>query len=781
MVAVHGLVARQGETSFALMVLRFPRPLERVQVLRVLERLGSLIADLDAVVADLPDEFEAPMRLVGVPWAPPEAGPAVAGQRRLVETAEGLEAAWFFQTGTSLLEPDDGDLPVWSHGPPPRLTTVPFPVDGYPAIVDGHDWEDFGLALKLAGPWTAGEALVLRGFHALWLGPYAMRYRNADVTIDPAHHAVHLWVDRFAVGTDAAAQVEHLLWIAAQLHQVLPVLHARFVGATMLQKYGGLMGEVEPPFVLGGNPLVARHAEGGEQAVDAWIATQTAWSSAELARMLDELAVDLVTRAPRGPDEVDADADDEAERYLHLAPYASELLAARAGLGELDPRAAATLRPILAVPAKYEHRRRAVVELLGALRDRASVPAMIRILEDNPIKGALDSIGKEDFLAATARALGAIGDPAAIAALSRVVAAKGPFNDKPRTYAANALAGCLAVHPEPRDVDDAVLVGLLDTIRERDDGPLNAHAHLAYGRLARTLAPARRAVAARMLAETPSHREDSGPMLARRAAQVLASGAPDPSLRDLLHRAFVGRSWDHDATVRDLAIALMIGELLPELVDPADLARLTRFAEPQVRAVAHALLARLGAPMPPARCFDRETARALASPELLRWLGEPHVIGIAALIAEAGRRRLAIARAAIVRLVADVVAHAHPSQDLLEPQVHLVTAAVAALRDPLDTPTVALFDRMLRHANHHVKWALLKDPPHDERLIGGMFHVLGERWGWQESTARDWLTQFQGTAAYEEERTKVGVESLDAPGDADHDEGDDVHDDADMN
>jgi hypothetical protein len=53
-----------------------------------------------------------------------------------------------------------------------------------------------------------------------------------------------------------------------------------------------------------------------------------------------------------------------------------------------------------------------------------------------------------------------------------------------------------------------------------------------------------------------------------------------------------------------------------------------------------------------------------------------------------------------------------------------------------------------------------------------MFHVLGERWGWQEKAARQWLAHYQGTAAYDEARAKAGSAALDEepalePGDRD--------------
>jgi hypothetical protein len=103
---------------------------------------------------------------------------------------------------------------------------------------------------------------------------------------------------------------------------------------------------------------------------------------------------------------------------------------------------------------------------------------------------------------------------------------------------------------------------------------------------------------------------------------------------------------------------------------------------------------------------------------------------------------------------------------------------VPFLRRHLDDQVIALFDRMLRHPSYHVKWELLQDPPLDERLIAGMFHVLGERWGWQEETAKAWLKKFRGTALYELERRRGHrmpvVELPDGPGET-------TDDDQDMN
>ena len=271
---IHDLAPRAADAGVAFFVVRLTTGVDRRGLIELIGRLAALVPDVDGVVRELPDG-DAVMRLIGLPWAAADAARAVAAQRRALEAEPDLEEAWFFQTTTGLPPaPEDGDDDdadsddeLWSNGPPPEAREVRFPVDGYPAILEELDWYDFGLALKLAGPWTPGEDLVLAGFHALWLAPYGGRYRNAAVTIDRRHHAAHLWVDRFAVPCDPAVQIHHLLWIAAQIDAIVPVVHARFGGASMARKYGGMLGDLREPFVLGGNPLRAVYALGGEPAV----------------------------------------------------------------------------------------------------------------------------------------------------------------------------------------------------------------------------------------------------------------------------------------------------------------------------------------------------------------------------------------------------------------------------------------------------------------------------------------------------------------------------------
>ena len=523
-VHVHGLGPREGDTVFAFLVLRLAVPVDRAGLGELIYRIAPLVPDAEQLVSELPEDAEEALWLVGLPWSPPEAGPALNVQRELIEGAapHGITEAWFFQTGTRLpvietdaaaadLDDDDagdvlevdqdgaeGDLvagddaaaALWSHGRPPQVREVRFPVDGYPRILEELDWEGFGIAFKLAGAWIPGERTVLLGFHAMWLAPYGERYRNTAVTIDRRHHAAHLWVDRFAVPCSSHEQVHHLLWVVQKLDEVTPILHARFGAATMAQKYGAMLGATGEPLVLGGNPLMAAYANGGERGVDAWIASQTDWSNEELAEMLRELAVEIVIRrdsglasggaGPDGPDAPDA-PDPHVDRGVDhdpgcrrgLTSYAGELLAARARAGVLDPRAAEKLRPLLAVGARGEQRRTAAVSILGALHDRASVPAMLRLLEATPrpdpasaasAASACDPTGRAELLTATVTALGAIADPAAIPALSRLVAAPGPPDDRSRAAAASALAACRAavrLRPATDDATEATIDDLI--------------------------------------------------------------------------------------------------------------------------------------------------------------------------------------------------------------------------------------------------------------------------------------------------------------------------------
>lgn len=755
---LHGLELAEGETAFAFCVLRLRQATARTALLDLVRSIAPLIPDAETVIEDLlPEDLEQAVLIIAVPWQPPLTPAELGSQHALLATAD-VDEAWFFQTGTSLppVDDDDDSEPEWSHGVPPQRVRTRFPVDGTADV----DTEDVGIAIKLAGDIIPGEGTVLLAFHTLWLAPYGGRYRNSAVTIDRKHHSAHLWVDRFEVASDADELVGHLFWIVSKLDEVVPVVHARFASATMAQKYGELLGDEDDegdanePFVLGGNPLMAAYALGGEAAVDRWIAEQTAWSKEEVAQMLREIAVEIVT-ATDSLEEPDDDEDDD-EHGRAITMYAADILRARAERGRLDPRATARLIPLLAM--RSEHQRQDVISILGASRAQTAVPALVDVMR------------KQSNLASTAAtALGHIGDSAAVDPLSEVLVRRDQTTVV-RAAAANALVACASsdTFEQARGVVDALL----------EDAADDASTDLfAIGQLARGLPSIEQARVHERLQALELGGDAPIVLLAREAALVVLGSTPSRALAVLLHECLTSLDFDQEATVRKLRFALRVAAVAPSIVEPADLGWLTTFNESDVRAAAHALLVELGQPLPEAPMFHRYAVRELDDDDVIALISESRVIGRAALIAEAARRRLARAVPPVVDACHDVISRArHGAQNLLDSDARVLEVAVPFLRGDPDGQVIALFDRMLRHPNYHVKWELLNEPPLDERLITGMFHVLGEKWGWQETTAKEWLANFQGTPSYERERRRVPT-----PHEENTDEGETNDDDQDMN
>ncbi len=206
------------------------------------------------------------------------------------------------------LEDDDEDLDEditsaleshWRNGPPPMEHAVSFPIERYPEIIDDYDWESFGLALKLAGTALPGEESVINAFFALWLSVYQDErvddfepFQRADVVHDRRHRSALLWVERFSVPATAADQVHFLLWVAARIHEVMPLAWARFDAVDEAVKSRAVVEDDEDPFVLAGNPFADRFRRHGEEAALAWAVSQSGWSRRELAGMLIEVALE---------------------------------------------------------------------------------------------------------------------------------------------------------------------------------------------------------------------------------------------------------------------------------------------------------------------------------------------------------------------------------------------------------------------------------------------------------------------------------------------------------
>ena len=187
----------------------------------------------------------------------------------------------------------------WRNGTPPFEHSVPFPIQRYPEIIEDYDWESFGIAIKLVQGQGQGEESVINAFFALWLSVYQDEradefeaFQRADVVHDRKHGSALMWVERFAVPATASDQVHFLLWVAARIHEILPIAWARFErvdDAVKSRATGDTTGE---PFVLAGNPFSERFRRNGEDAALAWAVAQSAWSKRELAGMLVEVALE---------------------------------------------------------------------------------------------------------------------------------------------------------------------------------------------------------------------------------------------------------------------------------------------------------------------------------------------------------------------------------------------------------------------------------------------------------------------------------------------------------
>ena len=184
----------------------------------------------------------------------------------------------------------------WRNGPPPMEQSVEFSLERYPEIIDQYDWADFGIAIKLAGEPISGEDSIINAFFALWLSVYQDErvedfepFGEADVMHDRVRRSALLWVDRFTVPATPADQVHFLLWIVAQLGEIVPIAWARFDQDDLAAKFQA--DETSTQVVLAGNPLAERYRSMGESAAIAWASAQSLWDPREIAAMIIEIAL----------------------------------------------------------------------------------------------------------------------------------------------------------------------------------------------------------------------------------------------------------------------------------------------------------------------------------------------------------------------------------------------------------------------------------------------------------------------------------------------------------
>ncbi len=316
----HGLSLKASPFARGLAVVRFRAALD----VAAQRRARACLAEAGALDAgELGDDaLEAWSCYVAGAFTPPDGDEGIQrihAALGVLASDLGATAAFFVQVGTVVdavaasaaeeaaleeVDAEDDDAPAksfWKAGPPPRVDAPTFPLERYPAILEDYDWQDFGIALKLGGPALEGEETLLRAVHAFWLAPYvddalpaeddgpSHPFRHADMTMDARHRAALFWVDRFAPPALDDEIIHHLLWVVSKLHEIVPVIHARFDHATMEMKYGALTGNTGPFLVLAGNPLLARFEKEGEAAALAWAESQSTFSRLELSAMFVEV------------------------------------------------------------------------------------------------------------------------------------------------------------------------------------------------------------------------------------------------------------------------------------------------------------------------------------------------------------------------------------------------------------------------------------------------------------------------------------------------------------
>lgn len=467
------------------------------------------------------------------------------------------------------------------------------------------------------------------------------------------------------------------------------------------------------------------------------------------------LGVAIAPSTNEGNEDDEGDEDDEDderdERHEGDAAAAVALSVGHAWqiLGELaqlagearglDPRALPLLRAEL-TPAAVENGSsfeiRHILEILGAVGDRAAVAPLCALLAPLPAEGEFETALKhDDLIGQIAAALRQIGDPSAAPTLLPFAASSSLRMREARIESALAIAELA-----PAVGTRAVLDGLLHHVSAINDADENAKALLAYGLIGRAQPADQHAALDAALDGAKIYASSYVEVqLARAVARQLLAGG-DHDVAALLRRAFSEPGYDDKATRRRLDWALAIFGHAP-VVDGDTLALAFQFRDRVLDRRVAAILARLGhtaAPPPSVTWFD---VASLAPDALVAHLDDPALGGrhhvARALAAHPG----ATARAALERALDAVIARAAPShRDLANADDELAREAVRALRAwPDDESTLAVFARMLQHPNRNVKDPVLRDPPEHPSLVPAMRQVAAEKWGWQERTARDWL------------------------------------------
>ena len=398
-----------------------------------------------------------------------------------------------------------------------------------------------------------------------------------------------------------------------------------------------------------------------------------------------------------------------------------------ARLRPLDARVGAALTPRLATSLdKYEHRRTAIVRVLGAMKHSPATDAIAALLGACPMIDEDHAyIRHEDLVKVSLEALGELGAREHSAEIARVLGEVDSNYRSVRAAAASALARLGA-----SDYLDVLLAQLAGDLETRDRAVLVfAAAALAGSRRDETIA-ALRALAI----EGPLFLE-----LARDCA-LAGLGVAPAEMGARVERALREAAYDDEWTELFIEWGLRGLPFVPEV--PAELALPFAFRDNEEirRSAVRALEAR-GVTPPPTRRITRGDVRAMSDAELFAVLEADDTLYAYNVCFEVEARGLASARPSLVTYARRLLAYVHEGErDLPRDVAYPLRWVVRALtRLGLDEPSAAFCNELLLHSSRAVKDPVLREPPAHPALTQGMKAVRAEKWGWQERTAREWL------------------------------------------
>ncbi len=418
--------------------------------------------------------------------------------------------------------------------------------------------------------------------------------------------------------------------------------------------------------------------------------------------------------------------------------HASEILKRIASAGRLDGRALPCARALVDGADMEDGPHwivRRCIALLGLAGDVESVPLLAAVLAPIPDEGGFEtSLAYDEFIGEVADSLRQIGSAAGAECLVRFAASTSPRMRKARNGAASALARLA-----PDAGSESMVANLVEMSAKVNDGEENSASLLAAGLIGRALdAESRSRLLAQIRETEPMAKSYVEVQLAHALARNLLGAGNDDEVATLLERSFTEPGWKEEYTVRRRHFALDVYAVLPS-VDPSVVAGGLTMGD---EGLSRRILEAVPEAAPPSRLtwFEAEKAE---TPELVAALADDTLGGRHHAARRLGALDEAVARGPLEAATAGVLARApeNAGAELPASDRAILRESVQALLAFPHEPSTQLFAALLSHPNRNVKDPVLRDPPTSLGLADAMRFVAAEKYGWQETVARDWLRE----------------------------------------